>query len=52
MKDGSISRLVLATIILFFTQSTTDISVKEDKRAAKFSLAEQIEGTYVRKPKK
>jgi hypothetical protein len=31
--------------MLFFEQSTTDISVKEDKRAAKLSFAEQIEGT-------
>jgi hypothetical protein len=52
MNDGSTSRFVLATIILFLLQSTTDISVKDDRREAKLSQEAQSEGTWVRKPKK
>lgn len=38
--------------MLFLAQSTTEISVSDDSKEAKFSLAEQIDGTYVKKPKK
>jgi len=38
--------------MLFLEQSTTEISVKDDKRAAKFSFAEQTEGICVKNPKK